>query len=294
MKKQEQILLHEDDELSEILGMSVISRVLLQAWPLSFVERITISDDTSRIYKTFYNLPVETEFYRRIQSRHIPKVFYNKSDGDQHWLILEDIKGQQPLENLDRKKSLDFARQVRMIVNEIGSAEPYRFDLSKIGYSTFTYTTIELLQKLRSEAKLIKVDEVVIAHINEMLSIKEVFDTEHNQCSLLHGDFSSRNILVRPNGEIMLIDWQNILFGPEDIDIYNYMTYLKFNPVPIAGIGPEILRLALVIRWYAECVDRWLPWPDFYDGKIAKIDEQMRHIVENNEYIGMEVDYYQQ
>jgi len=294
VKSQEQILLHEDDELSEIIGMSVVSRELIQAWPLSFVERITLSDNTSRIYKSFYNLPVETEFYRQVQSRYIPKVFYNHSDGNQHWLIFEDIDGQPPPENLSQEKALDLARQARKIINEIGSAEPYRFNLSGSDYDSFTSTTIELLIKLRRETKLKKVDETVIARIKETLSHREVLNAVRGRCVLLHGDFSSRNILIRPNGEIVLIDWQSILYGPEDIDIYNFMTYQKFDPVPIAGIAPELLRLALVIRWFAECIDRWLPWPDFYDGKIAKIDEQMCHIVANNGYAGMTVDYFQQ
>ena len=293
MKKQEQILLHEDDELSEILGISVVSRKLIQAWPLSFVERITLSDNTSRIYKTFYNLPIETEFYRKVQSRHIPKVFYNHSDGDQHWLLFEDVEGQPPLENLNREQTLDLARQARKIVNEIESVEPYRFNLSENGYSSFVNTTIELLQKLRHETKLKKVDEAVISRIKEILSHQEILDAVHGRSVLLHGDFSSRNILIRPNGDIVLIDWQNILSGPEDIDIYNFMTYRKYDPVPISGIGPEILRLSLVIRWFAECIDRWLPWPDFYDGKIAKINEQMCHVVANNGYADMEVDYFQ-
>ena len=129
MKKQEQILLHEDNELSEILGMNIVSREQIQAWPLSFVERIKLPDNSSRIYKSFYNLPTETEFYRRVQSKHIPKVFYNHSDGNNHWLLLEDVEGQHPA-NLDCAQTLDLVHRTRKIINEIGSAEPYRFDLS--------------------------------------------------------------------------------------------------------------------------------------------------------------------
>ena len=92
----------------------------------------------------------------------------------------------------------------------------------------------------------------------------------------------------------MLIDWQNVLYGPEERDIYNFMAYLKFDPVSMAGIGPEILRLALTVRWYAECIDRWLPWPDFYDGKLLRLEEQLRHLADNNGYNGMDVDYFQQ
>jgi aminoglycoside phosphotransferase (APT) family kinase protein len=170
---------------------------------------------------------------------------------------------------------------------------PCRFKLSESGYDSFVSTTVELLQKLHREMKLKKVNDAVIARINETLLRHEVLDAVRGQCVFLHGDFSSRNILIRPNGEIVLIDWQNILYGPEDIDIYNFITYQKFDPVSIAGIGPEILRLALSIRWYAECIDRWLPWPDFYDSKIAKIDEQMCHVAANNGYAGMEVDFFQ-
>jgi len=291
MKRQEQILLHEDNELSEILGMGIISRTQIQAWPLSFVERIKLSDNTSRIYKSFYNLPTETEFYRRVQSKHIPQVFYNNSDGDNHWLLLEDVEGQHPA-NLDGEQTLNLVHRTRKIINEIGSAEPYRFDLSESGYDDFISTTIELLQKLRRETKLKKADEAVINRIKEMLSSQIVLKTIHGQCVLLHGDLIYKNIIIRPDDSIVIIDWQNIFFGPENIDAYNLIS----NPLialPIAGIGPEILRLSLVIRWFAECIDRWLPWPDFYDGKIAKLEEQMRHVVENNGYSGMEDDYYQ-
>ena len=294
MKKQEQVFLHEDNELSEILGMSIVSRELIQAWPLSFVERVSLSDNTSRIYKSFYNLPIETEFYRQVRSRHIPKVFYNQSDGYQHWLLLEDIDGHPPPENLNRKQTLDLARQAREVINEIGPIKPNRFDLSENGYGGFIGTTIELLQKLRREKKLKIVDEAVIARINKVMLHPEVLNAVQNRSVLLHGDFSSRNIIIRSNKNITLIDWQTILLGPEDLDIYNFMAYQKFDPVPIAGIGPEILRLSLVIRWYAECIDHWLPWPDFYDGKIAKINEQICHIVANNCYAGMRVDYFQQ
>ena len=154
MKKEERVLLHDDDELTDILGMSFASREQLQAWPLSFVERIVLSDGTSRIYKTFYNLPVETEFYRRVRSRHIPTVFYNRSDGDQHWLILEDIAGDPPPAGLSRAQTLELARRGRTIVDGIGSATEARFCLSDKGYDDFVYSTVALLTKLRAEGSL--------------------------------------------------------------------------------------------------------------------------------------------
>jgi hypothetical protein len=55
------------------------------------------------------------------------------------------------------------------------------------------------------------------------------------------------------------------------------------DPVPIAGIGPEILRCALIIKWLADCIDRWLPgFAEFYDGMIYDMEKHIRHYVEDN------------
>jgi hypothetical protein len=94
------IWLHDDDELAVIHGTNIISRESLHEWPLSVVERITFNDNTSRIYKAFHNLPVETEFYRTVESQSLPKVHYNYSDGYKHWLLFEDAGKHYP-DNLE-------------------------------------------------------------------------------------------------------------------------------------------------------------------------------------------------
>ena len=290
MKKHEnyEIWLHSDDELSKISGMKVVKREPLRGWPLSVVERITFSDGTSRIYKAYYNLPMEAEFYRKAHSPHIPKVFFNLSDGDRHWLLLEDVNGHHPL-NLNREQLLDLSRRVQKIVCGIKAIEPNRYDLSGKGYGSFIGSTIGLLSKLHLEGKLKIVDGGAIAFIEEALSHTDVLSTVHGQCTVLHGDLKCDNILVRSDGEIVIIDWQSILFGPADIDMYSLMATQAIDPVPIAGIGPEILRMALEIRWFADCLDRWMPYPEFLDGKISNIVKHMRHVVENNGYADMKV-----
>lgn len=293
MKKHEhfEIWLHDDNELFDIQGMGVTKRESLHSWPLSVVERIVFSDGTRRIYKAFYNLPVETEFYRQASSQHIPRVFFNKSDGDQHWLLLEDVKGQSP-NNLDREQLLALAHRARTVINEIGLVEQNRYNLSEEKYSDFVNSTVELLQKLRQEKKLKIADGGIAIRIGEMLSHPEVLQTVRGKCALLHGDLKCDNIIIRPDGEIVIIDWQSILFGPETIDIYYLMANHAMNPVSIAGIGPEILRLALAIRWFSACLDRWLPYLDFFSGQIAKLETQMCHVVKNNGYADMESEYF--
>ena len=285
MKKHDdfEIWLHDDGELSDIQGTKVVLRGTLRKWPLSVVERVTFSDGTNLIYKAFRNLPVETEFYRTVKSRHIPKVFYNHSEDNQHWLLLEIIEGRHPV-NLNRDEMLCLALRVRKIIDGLASVEElYRYDLSPKGYDRFVFSIIGLLSKLHTEQKFKTVDKTAVARIEKALSHPDVLRIIHGRCALLHGDLKCDNILIRPDGEIAVIDWQNILFGPEEIDTYTLMATQDIDPIPTAGIGPEILRSALLIKWFADCSNIWLPyWAGFYDGTIAGIEKHMQHIVENN------------
>jgi hypothetical protein len=143
MRKHEhyEVWLHDDMELSRMQGMGVAKREPLGSCPLSVVERVIFSDGTSRIYKAYRNLPIEAEFYRNIHSQHIPKAFYNYSSGEQHWLLLEDVKGQPP-SSLSREQTLALACQAREIVNGIGLVAFSRHNLSKSSYSSFSASTL--------------------------------------------------------------------------------------------------------------------------------------------------------
>jgi thiamine kinase-like enzyme len=249
---------------------------------LSVVERITFRDGESLIYKSYHNLPTENNFYQRMRTRYIPELYYNHSDGDQHWLLLEDAGKHYP-DNLNREQAINLACQARKIICGLGSAEPYRYNLSEPYYNNFIYSLIDQLRKLHQDQKLQKVNQAVIFRIEETLSHPEVLHTVRGPCALLHGDLKLNNILTRPDGEMVIIDWQNVLYGPEEIDIYHLIANLNMDPLPIAGIGPEILRSALALKWLADCIDRWLPcWAGFYDGQIADLEKNLQHITKSN------------
>ena len=283
MKKHDDfdLWLHDNDELAKIHGTNVTTREPIRGWPLSAVERIIFNDGTSRIYKAFRNLPIETKFYEKVQSPHVPKMFYSHSDGEQHWLLLEDLDGQHP-ENLNRDEMLNLAHKARKIIGGLVSAKPYRFDLSAKGYDGFVHSVIDLLSKLRKEDKLKVTDGEAIARIKETLARTEVTRLINGQYVLLYGDFKLDNILIRPDGSLAIIDWQSFLFGPEEIDFYNVMANQDIDPVPTAGITPEILRSVIIIKWHADCADRWLPdWAGFYDGQITNTERRIQEIMKN-------------
>src|SRR5207247_10946534 len=57
------ILMHSDDELAERLGVEIVEREMIHAWPLSCVQRLLLADGTKRIYKSQLPPTVEPEFY---------------------------------------------------------------------------------------------------------------------------------------------------------------------------------------------------------------------------------------
>jgi hypothetical protein len=45
------LVLHDDEELSALLGWRIVERRTLHEWPLSCVQRVTTADDTRIVYK---------------------------------------------------------------------------------------------------------------------------------------------------------------------------------------------------------------------------------------------------
>jgi serine/threonine protein kinase len=282
MKKHDDfdLWLHDDVELAKIHGTNVITRERIRGWPLSVVERIVFNDGASRIYKAYRNTPAEMMFYRQIRSRHIPKIYHTHSADDRHWLLLEDVKGQHPAD-LTRDELIDLACRAGKIINSTGAIELCRYDLSARGYDDFAVSVIELLSALHENEKLKTVNGETIKYVKAALLHTEVKRTVDGECTLLHGDLKCDNILIRPDGSLVIVDWQNTLFGPEEIDIYTLLASQDADPLPVAGIGPEILRSALTIKWFADCIDRWLPyWSDFYDKQIDKTVTHMKQMIE--------------
>ena len=281
MKKHDyfDIWLHEDNELAEIYGFKVTARNVLHAWPLSVVERVDFENGVSLIYKAYYNLPTETDFYRNVSSKYIPKVFYNYSEGEErHWFLFEYVIGQHPVDlNIEEITSL--AYKARTIIDDLGQVKTYMHDCSESGYENFAETTLHLLNKLKV---------LDTRRMREALYHPEVLSTVNTPAKLLHGDFKCNNVIVRPDGELVIIDWHKVMLGPGNIDIYSLLANQGIDPVPIAGIGPEILRMVLEIRWIADCLDYWMVGAKL-EGWMANIEENLYHVVANDGYVSREV-----
>ncbi|MDR2492578.1 MAG: aminoglycoside phosphotransferase family protein [Coriobacteriales bacterium] len=283
--------IHDDDELAVIAESEVRSRETLREWPLSYVERVNLKNGSSRVYKAQKGSGTEYAFYRTVQATFIPKAYFCSSDGDAHWMLLEDIDGCHPVPQ-NSNALFDLGILARSQISSLGSECPCKHDLSKKGYSEFVDSTVGLLLALLGDGKLTVTSNDAINRLSDALSHPEVNRAVNGKGAVLHGDLKCDNILIRHDGEIMLIDWQNVMFGPEMIDVYSLLATQAVDPVSVAGIGPEILRLALEIRWFADCLNDWMPDATFLDAWIANTEAYIPGIIENNGYNGREVYYF--
>ncbi len=75
------LMLHDDDELSALLGSRVVERTTLHEWPLSCVQRVTTADGTRIIYKAQAAPTIEPEFYAVARSPLLPRSAHGLPHG---------------------------------------------------------------------------------------------------------------------------------------------------------------------------------------------------------------------
>ena len=66
------LLMHSDDELAAALGVGIVERETIHAWPLSCVQRLLLADGVKLIYKSQLPPTVEPEFYASASSPLLP------------------------------------------------------------------------------------------------------------------------------------------------------------------------------------------------------------------------------
>ncbi|MEO8393559.1 MAG: hypothetical protein ABI700_11270, partial [Chloroflexota bacterium] len=66
------LLLHSNAALAELLGVGIVERTTIHEWPLSCVQKLTLADSRRLIYKSQLPPTVEREFYQAASSSLLP------------------------------------------------------------------------------------------------------------------------------------------------------------------------------------------------------------------------------
>jgi aminoglycoside phosphotransferase (APT) family kinase protein len=75
---------------------------------------------------------------------------------------------------------------------------------------------------------------------------------------LVHGDFSPKNLLISPDGQVLLIDHEVAHWGDPQFDLAFFLPHLTIKALREAADGPAVLRaMRAFLTAYAEASTEW-------------------------------------
>lgn len=267
------LYLHDDEELASLVHGTVLERVTLQEWPLSCVQRLTISDGRRMIYKTQFGPTVESEFYASVKSSLLVsgETIY-RSGGHVHMLI-EYVKAPLLKDlNVSEEEAVQIGRTVTAKIAQTAGRFPFFVDVSTENkWRKLIEGTLKDLGELVDRSEFSLVDRETVSDLEQRAFCRPVLSAIHTNPCLVHGDLTAGNIFVLPDGQ-RVVDWQRPVLGPTHVDLAILLESLGIDPLKYVDEGVVWAMYLLRIHWFVQCAVRWFPQGTrTYDKSIARL-----------------------
>jgi hypothetical protein len=261
-----ELWVHDNNELETILHKRIVAREKLHHWPLSYVEKIILEDDTVLIYKSqSLATSVEHEFYRKTEAPFlISPLWINICNGCSMMLLpyihsLKNGKDSSVDEN-------EFDKDISLISNCIQTIEnlPIFWDFSSIErFLTVAKDVGNILDSfpgtMTSEYKKWLIKKAPVCFYNQFIGN-------------VHGDLKEENIFRKDKKILYIIDWQLPMKAPILLENALAFRLAGFNAIERYG---EFGRMALIYHliWYTLAYKKWIPVEFVKDTAIALLKE---------------------
>lgn len=265
--------LHEDAELSALLGSLVVERTTLHEWPLSCVQRLRLADGRTRIYKTQAAPTVEPAFYAAAQSPLLVAARILTAAEGPAALLLDDLSAPRLV---DLRPSEAGARRVGATILEqivrIAGAPPTFVDIHiEELWMVYAGALLADLNALIEKGMFHLVDRALVGRLAQLVESPSVLAAIRSPIGYVHGDLNGDNIFVMLDG-YRVIDWQRPVYGPVALNLANVLDSLGFDARRHVDVGVVQLLYILRIAWFAQCARRWFqPGAPTYDAAIARL-----------------------
>jgi hypothetical protein len=263
--------LHDDAELEAHLGQEIAERVTLHEWPLSCVQRLTLADGRSLIYKSQYGPTVEADVYERARSPLLPwaQTLY-RAEG--HTCMLIEYIDAPMFEDLQpsEAEAARTGREVRAQIDQIKGDPPCYVDIRDWAHwQVYVQAVLGELRSLIDGGAFSQTTAQMAAELGAWTASPAVRSAFDGPCGFVHRDMSADNVLVLPDG-YRVIDWQRPLLGPTDLDRVDLLNSLDYDPLHHVDPGVVQIWLFLSIGWLTEAKARWFPQGNTYDAQVAE------------------------
>ena len=273
------LVLHDDSELSALLGSRIVARRTLHEWPLSCVQRVTATGDARIIfiYKAQAAPTIEPEFYAAARSPLLPeaRTLYRT---EQHACMLIEFIYAPRLADL-RLPAAETERIGRAVIEAVAQIEgqlPAVLDVgSPAAWAAGAESMLGALHGLVDAGRFTATDASTLRAIECVAASKSVLDAVSAPAGLIHSDLGGENVLVLGE-DFRVIDWQYPKRGPADLDLAILLESTGLDPRDYVDTGVVRLMLLLRILWLTECATRWFtPGVESYDRQIAQLATQL-------------------
>ena len=245
------IWVHDDECLEKLLNEKITAREKLSQWPLSYVEKVTLKNNSRFIYKSQCSAAnVEKEFYSKIKSPFLISPVYSET-----------------YENCD---IMIFPYLDYPALGEVSESELERivFNISRIiqGFSDmpvfFDISSAEKLMQIIDAVCVIfeeKGEDENIAVLKSWIYKNAHVFYDNQQIGNIHSDLTCSNILIE-NGELRyILDWQRPMKAPVMLESALAFRLAGYDAVKKYG-DFGILAAVCHFIWYSYACDKFMPF----------------------------------
>jgi hypothetical protein len=261
-----ELWIHDNKELEIVLNKRIVSREKLHHWPLSYVEKILLEDNTVLIYKSqSLATSVEHEFYQKIKAPFLISPLWIDIYNGCSMMLLPYIPNLENGEDNSVNED-EFDKDISQISKHIQKIEnlPIFWDFSSIEkFLTVAKDVGSILDSftgtITSEYKKWLIKKAPVCFYNQFIGN-------------VHGDLKVENIFRKDKKILYIIDWQLPMKAPILLENALAFRLAGFNAIERYG---EFGRMALIYHliWYTLAYKKWIPVDFVRDTAITLLKE---------------------
>ena len=260
---------HTDDELTDLLGSTVVRRDVLHSWPLSLVEELETAAGDRWIYKAQRLLPVEPAFYRAAASRTtlLPAARVLTDDGVSSTMLLEHLGSPVSVEGLGEPEIVALAHEVVDAVATLPEGLPHHLDWgSRASWHAVVDWVLDGLRTLGADGRFARVANADVEFLSAWASSPAVHAAVDGPTRLTCNDIKFDQVFRRTDGHLAVVDWAIPVIAPGDLDLVGLLESAGIDP--LRHVDREVCCLSWfrLVHWAVLAKLSLIPEvPDLFD-----------------------------
>lgn len=276
------LFLPDFSDLNCFLDSPASTRTVLSEWPLSCVETLTSETGAKYILKSV-RAPCtqELSFYQLVESCHTPRVTPIYKEKHHASFLYKYQNGKHPEElALSPERYHQMTQDIHSWISNLPTTLPAYLDLSTSpNWNKWTKEYLHNFLDFLNLAEVSDCDQNDYLLSEKIINDPALMEFALNNIGYAHGDFSQDNVLILPDGNFFILDWQRSLITSPLVDYVAFFESLDIEPLLFLPAEAVILTNLLNISWLLDCAQKWfLPGRRTYDHQIKQLVSRIQKL----------------